>query len=114
MARSSYKVTNIKLTDKNFKGCHFDRYEVTVNWTDKTGELHVVTDVVNVSLSTVYGKSSKPLHIQYPSNHLFFVNGVNFKTLGENVDRGIITNVSKTILKFIYPIEGRQYIAEIF
>lgn len=115
MARASYKVKNIALVDNNIDETGYEQYEVIVEWTNKIGEVHDVKDIVLVNPhSTIYGKYPHPLFIKYPSRHTFSVNEVKFSTLGVDVDRAIKTKVAKELLKFMYPVEGRQYVAEIF
>jgi len=116
MARASYKVKNISLVDNNINNTGYEQYEVIVEWTNKLNEVREVRDIVIVNPhSTIYGKYPKPLFIKYPSRHSFFVNKVNFHSLGDDVDRAIKKNVAKALLKFMYPgTEGRQYVAEIF
>lgn len=115
MARQKYTVKNITLVSNNVNDTNLEKYEVLVDWTDKNGEVHEVKDIVLVNpYSTVYGKYPKPLHIKYPSRHTFIINKVAFSTLGDITDTSIKINVAKALLKYMYPVDGRQYIKEIF
>lgn len=115
MARSSYKVVSIKLVDSNINETGYEKYEVLLIWKDKFGQTREVKDVVLVNPnSIVYGNTTKPLNIKYPASHRFFVNNDIFSTLGHDVDAKIMICTAKALLKFIYPVDGKKYISQIF
>lgn len=113
--RQKYTIKNITLVANNVNETGFDKYTVILDWTDKTGETREVKDIVMVNpKSIIYGKVSKPLQIAYPSSHTFIINNQKFSNLGDDVNMAIKVHVAKALLKFIYPVDGRQYISIIF